>query len=159
MNTTVKFTVMNIVFHGCTSDNGFDLYFDTVFNTQSLVYNDNDNYSFGCELNTDEMASPVYDIVYNVNFNSLFNTTSNTLFTATQIITSTSHVLPYYDIDSSLPAIYDEESSAGNDYPVATTTMSHNTKYKLVYMSINSFFPCLSLNHLLLNLLVVNPII
>ena len=56
---------------------------------------------------------------------------------------------PSLDIDSSFPAIYNEESFAGNNYPVATTTMSHNTIYKLDDMSTNRVFPCLSLNNLL----------
>ena len=40
-------TIMTTIFNGRTSNNDFDLYFDTVFDTPSLVYNDNDNDSFG----------------------------------------------------------------------------------------------------------------
>jgi len=37
---------MTTVFDGRTVDNDFDLYFDTIFDTLPLVYDDNDHDSF-----------------------------------------------------------------------------------------------------------------
>ena len=44
--TFTLFTNMTTVFNSHTVDNDFDLYFDTIFDTLSLVYNDNDHDSF-----------------------------------------------------------------------------------------------------------------
>ena len=44
--TFTPVTNITTVFDSCTVDNDFDLYFDTIFNTLSLVYNDNDHDSF-----------------------------------------------------------------------------------------------------------------
>ena len=66
----------------------------------------------------------IYDTVYNSNFDTTFDTTSNTAFNTTQTITSTSHVFPFYDIDSLLPIVYAEISSTSNNErsSVAVTT-------------------------------------
>ena len=97
---SVAVTILTTVFNCCTGDNDFDLYFDTVFDTPSLVYNDNDNYSFGRTITTVSFADEAkfsdvmmksYD-QYNLYFDTTFDTTSNTAFSATKAITSTSHL-------------------------------------------------------------------
>ena len=57
----------------------------------------------------------IYNTLYNLNLDTIFHIIFNTVFTATQAITSISNVFPYFDIDSLLPALYDEVSSAGNN--------------------------------------------
>ena len=44
--TFTPVTNITTVFDSCAVDNDFDLYFDTIFDTLSLVYNDNDHDSF-----------------------------------------------------------------------------------------------------------------
>ena len=150
MNTAVKFTVMTTVFDGRTSDNDFGLYFDSVSNTPSLVYNDNDNNSFGRKSNTIETAAPVYNTVYTANFNSTFNTKTNTAFHDTQAIASTSHAFPYYDIDSSLPSIYHGESSTGNNErsSVTVTTKTYELLQATFILILTSIILLIVLIHI-----------
>ena len=121
-------------------------------NTPSFVYNDNDIGSFGRESNTDEMAAPVYDTVYSLYCNPTFNNTSDTVFTATKAITSTSHVFPYYDIDSSLPAICNEASSNGNNgkSSVTVTTKTYELLQATFILILSSLIHLIVLIHILI---------
>ena len=75
----------------------FDLCFDAVFDTPSLVYNDNDNDSFGHTITTISVADKAtFSVVmmksydrFNLYFNTTFNTTSNTADTIFKLNTNT----------------------------------------------------------------------
>ena len=134
-----------------------------VFNTPSLVYNDNDNDSFGRTITTVSVADKAtFSVVkmksydqYNLSSNTTFGTTSNTSFSATQATTSTSHVFPYIDIDSLLPATYNKVFSTGNNErsSVAITTKTYKLLQatfililtSLILLIVQSLFLILSL--------------
>jgi len=71
-----------------------------------------------------------YDTVYNLYFDTAFDTALDTTFT------SASHASPSYDIDSSSSAIYDGDSSTGNDSPAAVMIMI--TAVKMMTNDMNS---------------------
>jgi len=117
---------------GCTGEHDIDSYFDTVFDTavsiaspslgidtESSIVIDTEFSTVSVASNTapstgnDSLATVTFDTVHSLYFDITFNTAINTAFT------SASHVSPSNDIDSTSSAIYDGDSSAGNDSPTA----------------------------------------
>ena len=70
-------------YFGCTDDHDFDLYFNTIFDALSLVYNDNNTNYFDCTSDNDfglyfDAIFDVISLVYNDNDSDSFGCTCTT---------------------------------------------------------------------------------